>query len=140
MDTSGRGLRIAVLVVLVAAIAYLMWDMTRPEWEPIPVMGVVAESDSDEIAVVVLHSECRRGPRVVVEETDEVVRLQPEQDVSAGCDDVGITSQIDVELDAPLGDRTLELVRWAGAAGVADPTCEVDGQPDDRCVAVPSEP
>jgi hypothetical protein len=103
-------------------------------------MGVVAESDSDELVVVVLHSECRGDPRVVVEESDEVVRLQPEQDVSAGCDSVGITSQLRVELDAALGDRRLELVRWSGAPGVPEPTCEVDGQPDDRCTSVQSGP
>jgi len=133
MDRSGRGLRIAVLALVVVAIASFMWATSRPEWAPVHIEGIVAASESDEIEVTVAHGQCRRGPRVVVvDETGSLVRLRAEQDEGGSCDSVGLTSEISVELDAELGTRRIELERFR-PTGRPAAACVVDGEPADRC-------
>jgi hypothetical protein len=133
MDWSGRGLRIAVLAIVVVGVGAFVWVTNRPEWVPTPIEGVVAASGSDAVTVTVFHGQCGRDPRVVVvEQTDAAVHFRAEQDEGGDCDSVGLTSQISVELDAELGARSIELERFR-PVGRPEAACMVDGQPDGRC-------
>jgi hypothetical protein len=137
MDRSGRGLRIAVLALFVVGVGAFVWATNRPEWETVHIEGIVASSDADEIDVIVAHGQCGRDPRVVVvEQSDDAVRLRAEQDVGGDCDSVGLTSEITVELDADLGAARIEVERFR-PVGRPEAACVVDGEPDDRCSFVP---
>jgi hypothetical protein len=124
---TGRRSAIAYLLVVVGLIGLLVWSANRPDWEPVAVTEVAGEETGTQLSVTVRHSACPDGPRVEVdEETEVVVRIRAEQNVAGDCDDVGLTTTLQVELERPLGDRSI-----AGASGA--PSCVVDGRATDRC-------
>lgn len=114
------------LVVLVAALATQVWAINRPDWEPTAISAVRGDAGSTRLEVDVQHSRCPHGgPRVDVEEAGDVVVLRARQDRQGDCDDIGLTTTIDVELRQPLDDRRIDP--GTHREGIR---CDIDGAPD----------
>ncbi|HEV2809066.1 MAG TPA: hypothetical protein VGV93_01545, partial [Acidimicrobiales bacterium] len=121
------GILYAALVVglELGVIAFL----NRPDWELIHIERVEASAQDDVMAVTVLHASCG-GPRVlVVEETTEFVAVRADHDVRGGCQDIGLTTTIQVQLDTALGERNIHLEGSESGGAI----CNVDGTEHDRC-------
>jgi hypothetical protein len=125
-----------MVVFAIAAVAlFVRWTTAPPSWEMITIGGVAAHSDSPVLEVRVHHSLCDHGPRVrIVDEDADVVRLIAEQ--GGSCDDIGLTSTIDVELVSKLGTRLIEIEQSAYRSQLGPFECTVDDEPSDRCVEV----
>ena len=126
------GILYAALVVglAVGMIAFL----NRPDWELIQIERVEASTQDDVMAVTVVHASCGGGPRVrVVEETPEFLAVRADHDVRGGCDDIALTTTMQVQLDTALGERNIHLERSASGRVI----CNVDGTDEDRCGGTP---
>lgn len=102
----GAVLTLAAFSVLIAGFIYLLVQPLGTERTIAEVNGAI---DSSTLEVTVNHNECGNGgPRVrVTEQSDEAVVLRAEQNERRDCDDIGATSVISVELDAPLDERAI---------------------------------
>ena len=130
MSRSGR--RWAVVGVLVALpTAATLWWFLVPNWQARAVTSVVGDSESTTLDVTVAHEDCGTGdPRVNVSEDAGTLALSAEYDEGRrGCNDEGRLTVVSVELDEPLGNRTIE-VRTLGR-GV---DCDIAGDDLRRCV------
>lgn len=125
-----RWIRWALLitVVLLAAgfVAYQNW----PRWELAKVAEVRGERDSRTLNVAVMHSDCGTKPRVAVrsESAIEVV-LRAEKSDWGDCNDIALTTELVVELDVRIGERTIRLESLRPGAT----RCQVEGIELDPC-------
>ncbi|MCD4535893.1 hypothetical protein LRP67_17535 [Nocardioides sp. cx-169] len=99
-----RRILAAVSVIgVVSAAAWYFFGQSHPTpWnKPAKVGGAVVQ-------LTYTGSECRDGARADVEEDSERVTITVRETVRAmSCSDVGVSYDIQVRLDAPLGDREL---------------------------------
>jgi hypothetical protein len=114
----GAVLALLVIAVLVIGIVYAS---LQPRWSERTIADVEGSTDSTILTVTVNHNDCGNGgPRVrIIRQTDDLVELHAEQDERSDCDDIGLTSVITVDLDAPLGERQLVYDRRGTAASVS---------------------
>lgn len=102
---------VAVAAVAAVLLAFAYWRLAMPNWQARAVTSVAGSSESTVLDVTVAHEDCGTGdPRVNVSEAAEVVALSAEYDEGrSGCNDIGQSTTISVELDQPLGNRTVEV-------------------------------
>ncbi|MEM8618961.1 MAG: hypothetical protein AAGF73_04500 [Actinomycetota bacterium] len=127
MERAGR-IEIAVVLTIFLAIgAFIYIQMTRPSWQPVWITAVVGDTSSRDLTVTVTHPRCRSAPRVNVEtQTAWAVELWAEQNQAGSCDDVGLTTVVEVQLEDPLSNRILVIdQRSIGPEGVE---CEITGR------------
>ena len=117
------------MAVLVAVLVFLL---LQPSWSARTIAEVKDAPDSAKLEVTVNHNECGNGgPRVrVTEQSDQAVVLRAEQNERGGCDDIGLTSVIAVELDGPLGERAI-LFEPEDQSGSVE--CIIDGASIEGC-------
>ena len=107
--------------------------LDRPDRERIRIERVEASTRDAVLSITVGHASCG-GPRVrVVEQTATSVVVRADHDTRGGCDSVGLTTTVTVQLDSVLGQRSIRL-EGSDSGPVA---CDIEGAPGDRCVAVP---
>jgi hypothetical protein len=111
MAGSSRRVRRAVVIAVtsglgVAALAWVAWYVFGQS-EPTP-WNKPAVVEGDVVHLTYTGSECQDSASVDVDEDARRVTLTVRQIVRAGaCSDLGVRYDIDAQLDAPLGDRTL---------------------------------
>ena len=120
---------LAAIAVLIAGFIYLL---VQPRWVERTIAEVSGAIGSSTLEVTVNHNQCGNGgPRVrVTEQTAEAVVLRAEQNERGNCDDIGITSVISVELDAPLGERAILIDPEEQSGSVV---CTIDGATTQSC-------
>lgn len=92
----------AVIGVLSLAAWYFFGQSEPTPW------GKPARVDGAVVQLTYTGSECRDGAEADVEENSERVTITVTETVRAmSCSDVGVSYDIQVRLDAPLGDREL---------------------------------
>ncbi len=103
-------LALAACVALLATVLASALDRDTPKWEQ------PAQVDEDRITLRYVGGGCQSGSSVEVEETTDRVTLTVHTwTLALSCSEVGVPYDIEVELDAPLGDR--ELVDGAASSG-----------------------
>lgn len=122
-------LTLAGIAVLIAGFIYLL---VQPHWTERSIAEVNGAIGSSTLEVTVNHIECGSGgPRVrVTEQSDEAVVLRAEQNERGDCNDIGLTSVIAVELDAPLGERAILFEPEEQSGSVV---CTIDGATTQSC-------
>jgi len=109
---TGSRRRWAVVGAVVAVLlAFAYWRLAMPNWQARAVTYVAGSSESAVLDVTVAHEDCGTGePRVNVSEDADTVALSAEYDEGrSGCNDIGQFTTIAVQLDEPLGNRTIEV-------------------------------
>lgn len=120
-----RLLLAAVLLAITALIVVVV--LSYHDWRPQPIDRVDATSTGTSIELTVSHNWCGEDLRASIrQQSDTNVTVRVEQDVSGDCEDIGLESTYTVELDEPLGDRTI-----TGEPSIR--TCVIDGGASDRC-------
>lgn len=121
----GAVLTLLVIAVLVIGIVYAS---LQPRWSERTIADVEGSADSRILTVTVNHNDCGNGgPRVrIIRQSEDLVELHAEQDERGGCDDIGLTSVVAVDLEAPLGERQLVYDR-RGTAASASSDMSVNG-------------
>lgn len=130
MTRSARNwLLVGMLLALPVLVA--IWWFVVPNWHARGITSVVGSSESTALEVTVAHEDCGTGdPRVNVDEGPDVVALTAEYDEGRrGCNDEGRLTTVVVDLEEPVGNRTIE-VRTLGR-GVE---CDIAGDDLRRCV------
>jgi hypothetical protein len=125
-DRVARAVLAAVLLCITGLIVALV--LTYQDWEPQPIIRIEASSTGTAVELTVAHGRCsdeELRPEVS-EQSDANVTVRVEQDVSGDCEDIGLRSTYTVELDEPLGSRTITGDPWIGQ-------CIIDGADSDRC-------
>lgn len=121
----------AVILAITALIVVVV--LSYDDWEARPIDRVDATSTGTSIGLTVSHNWCGEDLRASVrQQSDTNVAVRIEQDVSGDCEDIGLESTYTVELDEPLGDRTI-----TGEPSIR--TCVIDGGESDRCRSAESE-
>jgi hypothetical protein len=132
VDSVSNGLSVIVFVVLSLALLILVLAVRRSHWVPRPILEVDGSSSEPFLVVTVGHSRCEAGPRVLVSQSVDRVELRAEQDEGQGYDDVGLVSELRVDLDAALGDRSITVP--ATSRRLTDSlACRIDGVMSERC-------
>lgn len=115
----------AVLLAITALIVVVV--LGDHDWEAQPIDRVDATSTGTSIELTVSHNWCGEDLRASVrQQSDTNVTVRVEQDVSGDCEDIGLESTYAVELDEPLGDRTI-----TGEPSIS--LCVIDDRESDRC-------
>ena len=125
----GAVLTLVAIAVLIAGFIYLL---VQPRWTERTIAEVNGAIGSSNLEVTVNHNECGNGgPRVrVTEQTAEAVVLRAEQNERGDCNDIGLTSVITVELDAPPGERAILFDPEEQSDSVV---CTIDGATTQSC-------
>lgn len=125
----GAVLTLAAIALLIAGFIYLL---VQPRWAERTIAEVNGAVVSSTLEVTVNHNECGNGgPRVrVTEQSDDAVVLRAEQNERGDCDDIGLTSVVTVELDAPLGERAILFDPEEQSGSVV---CTIDGATTQSC-------
>jgi hypothetical protein len=125
----GAVLTLVAIAVLIAGFVYLL---VQPRWTERTIAEVNGAIGSSQLEVTVNHNECGNGgPRVrVTEQSDDAVMLRAEQNERGDCVDIGLTSVITVELDAPLGERAILFDPDEQSGSVV---CTIDGATTESC-------
>lgn len=128
---SPTSIRLA-LVVSAIVIAGFVYALMQPRWSDRSISEVSGATDSSTLAVTVNHNECGSGgPRVrVTQQSAEFVVLHAEQNERGDCHDVGLTSVVTVDLEAPLGQRQFRFDPKQGSDSVV---CDIDGRAVNQC-------
>ena len=98
----------AVVAVALLGGGYLFWQA----WTSTQIVPWTQDTsgvfDSDVVHLTYLGSACRSGVRADVDEQETYVVITLYETVRAfSCDDVGVTYEVDVQLDGLVGGRTL---------------------------------
>jgi hypothetical protein len=98
----------AAVAVTVAAALLLAWLLYRESrTDPVP-WAKPAQVDGEVVRISYVGSECRDRARVDVQEDRRRVVLTVRETVTAlSCSEVGVSYDLEVRLDRPLGDREL---------------------------------
>jgi len=122
-------LTLAAIAVVIAGFIYLL---VQPRWTERTIAEVNGAIGSPTLEVTVNHNDCGNGgPRVrLTEQTAEAVVLRAEQNERGDCNDIGLTSVIAVELDAPLGERAILFEPEDQSGSVV---CLIDGATTQSC-------
>lgn len=123
---------VLALVVIGIAIAGFVYALNQPRWSDRSIAEVSGATDSSSLAVTVNHNQCGNGgPRVrVTQQSAESVVLHAEQNERGDCDGVGLTSVINVDLEAPLGQRQIQFDPQQGSDTVV---CNIDSRAVSQC-------
>lgn len=122
---------VLALVVIAIVIAGFVYALMQPRWSDRSISEVSGANDSSTLAVTVNHNQCGNGgPRVRVTQSAESVVLHAEQNERGDCDDVGLTSVVTVDLEAPLGQRQ---IRFDPQQGSESMVCDIDGRAVNQC-------
>lgn len=124
------------VVLLLSLAAAIVFAFNRSQWETRQVQAVIARSDTASLQVVIAHSSCPGdGVRAhVTKETRDLVQLRAEHGISGDCDDIGLTTTVSLELDAPLGGRVIRVVQPAWTVDTEQVMdCRIDEADSDRC-------
>jgi len=129
-------------VVFAIAVAVAFYLLLRPDGgettERVTIVEVQGDAASEVLTLVVEHARCEGDPRAHAEESGDVVRLWADQEVGGGCDDVGLRSVLDVELEAPVGPKRVEVeLPPDRSAASSDLACSIAGGGACRLVEAP---
>lgn len=106
------------------------------DWTTTSISRVSGMTSSRTLSVTVEHSRCGDGGvRVRLSEAEAQVELIPEQDRSGDCEDIGLSTDMEVDLADELAGRRIVVVQ---ARPDASPECIIDGASSERCESASS--